>query len=418
MTKVQKTKGGVDLLSGAWRVVAFLFFIGILNYLDRSMITTMRESIVTAIPMSDAQFGLLTSIFLWVYGILSPFAGYLADRFNRSRVIIISLFIWSGVTFLTAFAKTYEQLLITRALMGISEACFVPAGLALIMDYHKGSTRSTATGINIAGMMTGSSLGFIGGWIAEHHHWSDAFGIFGIVGVFYAFVLSFVLKDPPRSDGKEIFINEENPISFRNGMKSLLSNRSFILLLIFWGLSGMVSWIVMGWLPTYYQQHFNLSQTMAGLYATGYLYPAAFIGLLLGGFLADRWSKTNSRGRIYIPVIGLCIAAPTIFWAGSTPMVYIAVICFFLYALTQKFSDTNLMPVLCMIADKRYRATGYGILNLFSTVIGGIGIYVGGYLRDVNINLSKLFQFTALIVLLCSLLLLLIKPKVKSYDEY
>lgn len=409
--KARKAEGRTDLLSGAWRVVAFLFFIGLLNYLDRSMITTMRESIVTAIPMSDAEFGLLTSVFLWVYGILSPFAGYLADRFNRSRVIIISLFVWSAVTFLTAFAKTYEQLLITRALMGISEACFVPAGLALIMDYHRGATRSTATGINIAGMMAGSSLGFVGGWIAEHHHWSYAFGVFGIVGIFYALILFFVLKDPPRGVEENSFKSGEKSISFRKGIASLLSNRSFILLLLFWGLLGMVGWIVMGWLPTYYQQHFKLSQTMAGLYATGYLYPAAFIGLLVGGFLADRWSETNPRGRLLIPVIGLCIAAPSIFWAGSTTMVYIAIICFFLYALTQKFSDTNLMPILCLVADKRYRATGYGILNLFSTVIGGIGIYLGGFLRDADVNLSKLFQFTALIMVICSLLLLLIKPK-------
>ena len=117
--------------------------------------------------MTDAQFGLLTSVFLWVYGLLSPIAGFLADRYNRSKVIIGSLFVWSLVTWLTAHASTYEELLATRALMGISEACYIPAALSLIVDYHKGATRSLATGIHIAGVMVGQSLGFIGGWMAE-----------------------------------------------------------------------------------------------------------------------------------------------------------------------------------------------------------------------------------------------------------
>ena len=127
---------------GAWLVVALLFFIGALNYLDRIMITTMRSSIIDAMPMSEAQFGLLTSAFLWTYGILSPFAGFLADKFNRSRVVIVSLLVWSIVTWLTAYSKTYEQLLATRILMGVSEACYIPAALALIADYHRNTTRS------------------------------------------------------------------------------------------------------------------------------------------------------------------------------------------------------------------------------------------------------------------------------------
>src|SRR5690625_3533219 len=91
----------------AWFVVMSLAIVGCINYLDRTIITTMRVSIEGAIPMTDAQFGLLTSVFLWVYGILSPFAGFLADRFNRSRVIIVSLFLWSIVTWITAFSTSF-----------------------------------------------------------------------------------------------------------------------------------------------------------------------------------------------------------------------------------------------------------------------------------------------------------------------
>ncbi len=135
----------------AWLVVALLWVVALLNYLDRMMLTTMRDSIKAAIAMNDEQFGLLTSVFLGVYGLLSPLGGYLADRFSRSRVIVGSLLVWSLVTWLTGHAQTFEQLLAARALMGLSEACYIPAALALIADYHRGPTRSLATGIHMTG---------------------------------------------------------------------------------------------------------------------------------------------------------------------------------------------------------------------------------------------------------------------------
>ncbi|HET7119221.1 MAG TPA: MFS transporter [Hanamia sp.] len=399
------------LPSGAWLVVALLFIVGLLNYLDRITITTMRVSIIKEIPMTEADFGILTSVFLWVYGFLSPFAGFIADRFKRSRVIIVSLFVWSTVTWLTSYATTFEQLLATRALMGISEACFIPASLALIMDYHRGSTRSLATGILMCGNMLGSSLGFVGGWIAENHSWHWAFHIFGIIGIVYSLVLIFFLRDIPQIEKEPDLKETKTRVNFFEAMKDLFSSRSFIFLLIFWGLLGMVTWIIMGWLPTFYQEHFNLTQARAGLYATGYFYPASIAGLLLGGFWADYWNKTNARSRILVPVIGLCIAAPCVFFASSVTVLPLTILFFFGYGLTRMFSDTNLMPVLCLVADSRYRATGYGVLNLISTVLGGIGLYAAGAMRDLHIDLSVAFKFASLLLLVCAVLFYLVKPR-------
>src|SRR5687768_11580172 len=169
----------------AWLAVALLCVVGCLNYLDRNMITTMRSSIVAAVPMTDAQFGLLTSVFLWVYGVLSPLAGFLADRFSRSRVIIFSLFAWSLFTWLTAHVSTFEGLLLARALMGVSEACYIPAAAALIVDYHRGTTRSLATGLHMAGIMAGQACGFVGGMLAERNTWQFPFTLFGMIGIVY-----------------------------------------------------------------------------------------------------------------------------------------------------------------------------------------------------------------------------------------
>lgn len=403
------------LSSRAWLIVGLLCIVGCLNYLDRTMITTMRGSITEAMPMTDGQFGLLTSVFLWVYGLLSPFAGYLADKFNRSRVIIISLFVWSAVTWLTAHVNTFEELLVTRALMGISEACYIPAALALIADYHRGSTRSLATGIHMAGIMAGQSLGFIGGWIAEKYKWTTAFSVFGVFGIVYALIMAFLLKDAPKSDVKETV--DKTEVSFFKGIADLFSRSSFILMLVFWSLLSIVSWMIVGWLPTYYKEQFNLSQAIAGLYATGYLYPASVLGVLLGGFLADRWSRNNPNARILVPVVGLAIAAPAIFFASHTAVLPLAIFCFVIYALTKSFSDVNMMPILCMVADPRYRATGYGILNMFSCIVGGVGLYAGGLLRDSEVSLSVIYQSAGLIMIVCMLLLLIIKSKSKTVSE-
>ena len=175
----------------AWLAVALLWPVACLNYLDRLMITTMRDSIKADIAMSDAQFGLLTSVFLWVYALFSPASGFLADRFSRSRIILFSLMVWSAVTWLTAVAQTFDQLLVARALMGLSEACYIPAALAFITDYHRGGTRSLATGLHISGLYAGAALGGLGGYIAEQYQWQRAFAIFGAIGVGYSLALFF-----------------------------------------------------------------------------------------------------------------------------------------------------------------------------------------------------------------------------------
>lgn len=394
-------------MTRAWLVVALLCVVGCLNYLDRIMITTMRMSIREAIPMTDAQFGLLTAVFLWIYGLLSPVAGFLADRFPRSRVIIGSLFVWSLITWLTAQATTFNELLLTRALMGISEACYIPAALALIVDYHRGNTRSLATGIHMSGIMVGQSLGFLGGAIADRYPWSSAFQLFGLVGIVYAGVLLFVLKDAPQRDdsGVSATTTPKSSANFGEALRSLFRSRAFWFLLGFWGLLGLVGWLIVGWLPTYYAERFSLSQGESGLYATGYLYTAGLLGVLTGGFLADRWSRTNPRARVWLPAIGLLVAAPGVLLASLTPVLVVAVLGFVLYSFTRTFSDANLMPILCTIAPDRYRATGYGVLNLFSCIVGGLGIYAGGLLRDAHIDVRILFQIAAGVMVVCAGLL-------------
>jgi predicted MFS family arabinose efflux permease len=368
----------------------------------------MRDSLTQAVPMTDAQFGLLTSVFLWVYGLLSPFAGFLADRFNRSRLIVFSLLVWSLLTWLTGHARSFEELIVVRALMGLSEAAYLPAALALIADYHRGSTRSLATGIHMTGLSVGTGLAGIGGWVAERHGWSAAFDVFGIFGIAYAVGLMFVLRDPPRESGV-VASNAEQP-RLGQALTSLFSSGSFLLLLAFWGLLALAGWAVMGWMPTFFKEQFKLDQGAAGISATSFLAVAMVVGKLVGGAWADRWSCTNDRARILVPAIGLFIAAPATLLVANTSVLAFAIAGLSIYGFMRVFSDANLMPILCQVSDSRYRATGYGVLNMFSCIVGGLTVYVGGALRDAQINVGTLFQCAAGGMLVCGVLMMFVKP--------
>jgi MFS family permease len=402
------------LHSKAWLVVALLWLVAALNYLDRLMVTTMRGSLLQAIPMTDAQFGLLTSMFLWVYGALSPFTGFLADRFSRRVVIVTSLFVWSALTWLTGQAKSYEQLVLIRSLMGVSEACYLPAALALITDFHQGPTRSLATGIHMTGITVGSGLGGLGGWFAERHGWSFPFSLFGMIGVVYSIGLLFLLPDAPREPADGGAAEPGNAIQFRAALRSLFARGSFVIAMLYWGLLGLAGWALAGWLPTYLNEQFHLTQGVAGLSATGYLQAASFVGLLIGGFCADRWSRINERGRMWVPAIGLCLAAPGILLAANASVLGLAIAGLIFYGLTRASTDANMMPVLCLVCDPRYRATGYGLLNLCGCFVGGLTIYAGGALRDAHVDVRSVFQVAAFSLLVCAGLLCLLKPTART----
>ena len=395
-----------QLPARAWLTVGLLWGAACLNYVDRLMITTMRGSIKEAIPMTDAQFGLLTSVFLVVYAVFSPFAGFLADRFNRSRVIIASVLIWSIVTALTAYARTYEQLFATRALMGLSEAACMPASAALIVEYHRGTTRSFASGLLLSGAVAGGALGGLGGWMADGHGWTYAYGLLGLVGIGFAIVLLCLLRDAPAPENSPATASAPPRVRVGEALVGLFTNRAYLVLLLYGCVVGVVSWTVVGWMPTLIREQFSLTQGAAGLYTTTTLNLAAILGMLVGGAWADRWSRTQERARLLVPVVGLSAAAVGVLLIAGARVLPVALAGLVLYGLTRHFADANGMPIYCRFVDARYRATSWGVATAFSCVVGGGGIYAGGVLRDAHVDPSRMFQIGAACLLLGAMLVL------------
>ncbi len=400
----------------AWLAVALLLPVALLNYLDRQIFSTMKMSMMADLPSigTEQQFGTLMGIFLIVYGTFSPIGGYLADRFNRRWAVIVSLGVWSLVTWLTGHAQNFEQMWWARAAMGVSEACYIPAALALIADFHAGPTRSRAVGIHQAGIYAGIALGGLGGFIADSvYGWRAAFNWFGLAGVLYAFVLVAFLRNPPKP---EVAAGQSAPsLSPWTAVKSLLCLGSFLLLVLYFTLPAFPGWLMKNWLPAILADTFHLGQGKAGINATLWITLASLAGVLGGGALADRWMRASPRGRIFTSALGMVLMIPALFGVGYAPTLGVAIGFLILFGLGWGFFDCNNMPILCQIVRPEFRATGYGIMNFVSITAGGLFTAKIGALRDAGVAPALIFSFCAVAAAVSVALVLCIRPR--SFQE-
>lgn len=402
-------------LSLAWFVVLLLFPVALLNYLDRQMIAAMKTSVMDDLPgiATDANWGKMMALFKWVYAFFSPIGGYLADRFSRRWTICVSLFVWSSITMLTGQVNTYDELLWTRALMGISEAIYMPSALALIADYHLGSTRSRAIGVHQMGMYFGIILGGFSGYAAQMPEigWRSTFHLLGIIGVVYSIPLLILLRD---SKTKIELENTSRELTVKNALGELLSNGAFLLMIAYFTLPALAGWIVRDWMPSILQDSFNISQGVAGVSATLYWQVAAIIAGLGGGWLADRWMQTNIRGRIYVSAIGMSLFIPALFGVGNAPGLnsfYLAIASLILFGIGWGLFDCNNMPILCQIVRPELRATAYGFMNMVSISCGGFIDWGFGIMRDNHVPLNIIFGVFASLCILSVVIVLSIRPR-------
>ncbi len=397
----------------AWLVVLLLLPVALLNYLDRQMLSAMRSSVMKSIPTigSDANWGYMLGQFKWVYAFLSPVGGLLADRVSRRYSICGSLFVWSAVTWWTGHVTTYNELLWARSLMGISEAFYIPAALALIADYHPGRTRSSAVAMHQMAIYCGVIVGGFSGYVADDPDlgWRSAFFGCGLFGMLYAVPLVLLLRDAPVAAPEQ-----ETTVARGSLMDSLLglfTNGSFLLLVLYFTLPALAGWVVRDWMPAILKDQFNIGQGKAGVSATLYWQVAAIFGALGGGVLADVWMRRNIRGRIYVSALGMVLIIPAMFGVGNAKSLEMAVSFLVLFGLGWGLFDCNNMPILCQIVRPELRATGYGIMNLVSISCGGIADLGFGVLRDRQVPLNQIFGIFASAAVVSIVLVLLIRPR-------
>ena len=381
-----------------WIVVGLLWVVALLNYMDRQMLSTMREAMQIDIAEleSAVNFGRLMAIFLWIYGCISPFAGAIADRISRKWLIIGSLTVWSGVTLAMGFCTTYNQIYVLRALMGISEALYIPAGLSLIADYFTGSSRSLAVGIHMTGLYLGQAVGGFGATIAAAFSWQQTFLCFGIAGVAYAALLAIMLEDR-RNEKSECCTDAAEPPAKEPVWKSfalIFSNISFWTILFFFAASSLPGWSTKNWLPTLFAESLGIPMSQAGPLSTITIAVSSFFGVLIGGSLSDNWVRKNIRGRIYTSAIGLAMMIPALVFIGLGSGLVSAIGAGVCFGVGYGMFDTNNMPILCQFVSSRHRATAYGIMNMTGVFFGALITQVLGRWAD-NGNLGLGFALMA-----------------------
>ena len=394
----------------AWIAVALLWPAAMLNYLDRQMLASMKFSVMADVTdvVTDANWGIMLGQFKWVYAFLSPLGGFVADRIGRRTTIVTSLAVWSVVTWMTGSASTYSELLWTRTLMGVSEAFYIPAALALITDFHTGSTRSRAVGLHQTAIYCGMMLGGFGGYAAESPDlgWRGAFHLAGIVGVAYAIPLALLLREAPRA--VTIGAAEARSTRVVDIARELLTSVPFLLLVACFTLPAMAGWVVRDWMPAILKQQFNIGQGVAGVSATLYTTIAMLVGAAVGGWLADWWSERTPRGRAFVSAIGIALIVPALFGVGNAATLLVAVVFLALFGIGWGFFDCNNMPIISQIARPHLRATAYGIMNFVSISCGGLADWSFGAMRDAKMPLNATFSLFACFALVAVALMLCI----------
>jgi MFS transporter, Spinster family, sphingosine-1-phosphate transporter len=407
--------------SAAWLTVALLVPVALLNYLDRQLVATMQRSIIGDVSgiESQEQWGHMLAWFKWTYAAASPFAGLVADRFSKPLIVCVSLIAWSAVTWATGHASTYDHLLATRAAMGLSEAFYIPTAFALIADHHAKATRSRAVGFHQIGIYLGVMLGSLGGFVADSPTlgWRWGFTTIGLVGIFYAVPLFFLLGEPRGArSAATASAPRESPWATAT---TLLSNRSFLLLLAYFTLPAIAGWVIRDWMPSVLQRELGLTQGIAGVSAVIWWQGAAIVSAIVGGWLADRWMQTTDRGRIYVSAIGMALIVPALLGVGlviGSQSLLLAVLFLMLFGFGWGFFDTNNMPILSQIVRPEQRAAGYGLMNFASISFGGIADVGFGWLRDQQVPLPVIFGGFAGLAALSAWLVLCVRPTEKPLE--
>ncbi|MSO21821.1 MAG: MFS transporter [Acidobacteria bacterium] len=391
-----------------WLLVSLLFFVAALNYGDRTALTALFPLLRKDLGMSDVALAAVGTSFLWSYGLVSPLAGYLGDRFPRSALITWSLVAWSLVTALTGLVHTSQQLLGMRVLLGLAEALYIPASAALIADFHPTQSRARANSIHLTGVFSGVVAGStVAGYIGDRYGWRFSTLVLGGAGFVVAVVCYFLLYDKPRRIPGSAGERESDVPALPpwKAVASVLRVPCYLFLAGQVMLVSFGSWIFSNWMPLFFAERFNMGLAGAGFSATFALQAGSVLGILGGGLISDRIARRHLKRRMLMQACCNLLSAPFLLafvWTDSFSAITVSI---FLFSLVKALGGANENPVLCDVLNARQRATAIGISNLTSSLMGGLGILIAGCLKSI-FGLSAVFAGISAIVVLSGLLLL------------
>ena len=368
----------------AWLLLAVSWLTFLLAYTARQAIYSIFPILKNDLGFSNAQLGLTGSVFLWVYGFGSPLGGVIGDRIPYASVAQWSVILWSLTTVATGFATTPELVLGLRGLLGITQCVFVPAALAAIASVHSGTTRSKAFAIwgtaQLGGVVMG---GWYGGFVAERLDWRWVFWLVGAFGVVYGFILGPVIRRllPPQEKERASSSQSLRPSGSTNPL-NLFRTPTFSLFAVSFFIFCAMLWLIYAWLPTFFVEKFAFSLTSAGLTATLSVQVTTALGLLAGGFLADKFIGRFKAARIWIIVLGMLGTAPCLHLLANAPTSGATQVAAAAFGLFSGLYVSNAMAAALDVVHRTRHATAIGVMNMVGCVSGGLSAYMIGRLKN------------------------------------
>ncbi len=308
--------------------LGLLVVVYVFNFIDRSILSILLESIKEEFEVSDAYLGLLSGpAFAILYSVVGlPIARW-SDRGSRTTIISLAVLAWSGMTAVTGLASTFSQLMLARIGVGIGEAGCSPPAHSLISDYFPLSRRATALSIYSLGIPIGGGIGFLaGGWLDEFFDWRTAFIVVGLPGVLLALIVKLTLKEPKRGNFDEpAKANAPQPsvgqvLRLLNGMKSFRHMAIAASLHAFYGYGAAA------FLAAFFRRSHDMDPGELGTWLASIAFTAGALGTFLGGYLSDRLGKRDERWYMWVPALATLAYIPFAFllYLSSSPYVGLA----------------------------------------------------------------------------------------------
>jgi predicted MFS family arabinose efflux permease len=400
-----------------------MWFAYFLNYCDRQAVFAMFPSLKSDLGMTDGQLGMTGTVFLWVYALGCPLAGIVGDRVSKRILVVLSLVIWSLVTVLTGLARTGVELLSLRAAMGVSESLFMPTAIALTASAFVPALRSRAIALLTTAQIAGTVVGsWFGGWMADLGSWRAAFFALGSVGLVYAVPYFIFLRSLKTEQLADVSEQPESRVEVWNCLATLLTIPTYQVLCVAFPVFVFGLWLLYGWLPAFLHDKFQLSQSEAAFNATLYLQGSTAVGLLSGGWLADKLLRVTQASRYYLMLASLLLCAPSLHALGSCETLGQLRLAAIAFGLFSGLMMGNIFPSAFEVVPSQFHATAVGVLNLCGGLVSGFATLFGGLWKstlgiDRLLSLTGAAYFGAGILLLVGILVLFPRDVLKQHDH-
>ena len=365
--------------------LALLVLVSFFNYADRYILGVLLPSIKGDLGLSDTQLGLISgTAFTLFYATLGLPIARLADRFNRRKIIAVSMALWSMMTAACGMVQSFTQFFIARVLVGVGEAGATPPSHSLISDLYPQEKRARAIAIFSLGAPVGLMVGFIfGGWMAEHHSWRYALLALGIPGFIFAGIMWLTFKDPERGQ-----FDQKNKadvvVPALEVLAILMKSRAFVHMAFATGLYTVVWLGLILWLPSYFVRTFEMSIGNTGLWLAVFLGFPQIIGMMMSGFFTDALIKKSVRWYALIPSIGVFIGMPLMALAIYIDNAILALVLLFFAFMISVMQGPASFSGVQGLAQPRMRAMAAALFLLIVNMAGGLlGPFIIGYLSDV-----------------------------------